>query len=741
MNRSIFYNKAYNEVLKLLFFCFLMTFSTFFAQVEVGFQPRKSNKAPIPYTNVSNYYLQGDFTMIGNTNLTLANYDSSTNNSNNAMVFVDVDNDNSTVNSSSADLTFPNPACTEIIYAGLYWSGRSETQGNASMSINGRNKNQIKFKKDGSGYTTITANTISSNPEIRYPGTSNGYMFAAYADVTDYIINHGAGTYFAADLALVTGNGGDTGYYGGWGLVVVYKDTSLPWRNITVFDGYAYVPGSTTASYELPVSGFTAVQNGNVRTTIGMMAGEGDVGISGDYFQIRNSANTSWVSLNHSSNTTTNFFNSSINVGNFPKNPNLANNTGLDIAKFDLPNTNNTLIGNNQTSTRFKYGTTQDTYIIYSIVFAVDAYVPVVEGYNHGYSFNGSTVTNGGNIVPGQEYGMQLDMYNKGTETINNTKISIPIPYNHYYTGYSIVSGLDITASNSSVTWIPPVGAPLGANSTTTPGGTLEWNIGSLPLHTKINDLLGSLQYRLKVSNDCSLLLTSSCNINPQINGKITGIGSVSQQNLNSEFTNGYGSQACPGPIFGDLNFNIILDQAFIDSCKPKVENNVTHYIVTGYISSNMYPRSDIVSDFPEGTKFPSSYNQTTNLITGDFPVPLSNNSVNTYYAVVPGMPDGCYLVLDISRTICYDTSALGIGEATQVGITSLTRNTSTWPMSRKSGFIALKSNSKGFVITRTTPSSIAVPQEGMMIFDTSDNSLKIYSDGSWKKFDKPTCP
>lgn len=717
--------------------------TSFHSQVAVPFGPRKSSKAPAPFTNVQNYHLQGDFTMLGNTNLTLVNY-SNTGDNSGTMKFVDIDGDNSTANSSSSDLVFPNPACTEIIYAGLYWSGRAENGGNTNMTVDGRRKDQIKFKKSGGSYTLITASQLSGNSEINYPGTNYGQMYAAYADVTDIVRLNGAGTYFAADMALKTGDGGGTGYYGGWGMVVIYKDTSLPWRDITVFDGYAYVPGSTSANYDLPISGFTAIQNGNVRATIGMMAGEGDADISGDYFKIRNAANTNWVALSHSQNSTNNFFNSSINVGGTPRNPNLQNNTGVDIAKFDLPNTNNSLIANNQTSTTFNYGTTQDTYIIYNIVFAVDAYVPTVIGENT--ANNGgpgiTSVTNGGSILPGQTYSLKVDMKNKGTEPVSNTKVTIPIPYNHYYTGYSLANLASDFPNNSTVTWVPPVGAPPGATPATQPGGSIVWNIGTLPLHANTDDILGTLKYNLKVATDCTLLLTNSCSINPAINGQITGTGSISGVGVSTGFVTGYGSQTCPGPVFGDFTLNI--DTSGLN-CLPSVYNNIKHYSA----SASPFPRTNVVGDYPPGTKFfstpPTGYSSTTNVITGDFPVPNGNNASVTYYAVSPGMPDGCYLTLTITRTVCYITQLpLGIGPQTQVGVTSLKRANNVWPMNRASGYIAIESRSKGFVITRVNnPSTaIAYPQEGMLVYDTSTNKLKIYSDGAWKNItQQPSCP
>ena len=43
---------------------------------------------------------------------------------------------------------------------------------------------------------------------------------------------------------------------------------------------------------------------------------------------------------------------------------------------FTLNNDDKSLMTNNQTSTRFQYNSTQDTYIIFCIAMAVDAYIP-----------------------------------------------------------------------------------------------------------------------------------------------------------------------------------------------------------------------------------------------------------------------------------------------------------------------------------------------------------------------------
>src|SRR5690606_15612184 len=186
----------------------------------------------------------------------------------------------------------------------------------------------IKFKFDNDAYQART----TANDRIFFSNDSNNdYMYASYLDVTDYVKNYltqnptASKDFYVADLPTVQGGnfsglGGDgTGRYGGWGLVVIYENPTMKWRDITVFDGYAYVVGGT-ASHNIPIRGFEAAQNGAVNVTIGVMAGEGDQDITGDYMRIVKSAskpanfnnyatftgtNNDWVTLTHAGNTPT----------------------------------------------------------------------------------------------------------------------------------------------------------------------------------------------------------------------------------------------------------------------------------------------------------------------------------------------------------------------------------------------------------------------------------------------------
>lgn len=102
-----------------------------------------------------------------------------------------------------------------------------------------------------------------------------------------------------------------------------------------------------------------------------------------------------------------------------------------------------------------------------------------------------------------------------------------------------------------------------------------------------------------------------------------------------------------------------------------------------------------------------------------------------------------------IKEFYCYNPAiTAGTAQDTKVGITLLKRASSqdadNWPMVRKGAFMALESNTQGFVPTRMAKANlgnITKPQEGMMVYDTTDKCLKIYTGTEWKCFSTPSCP
>lgn len=239
MFKSIFFLK----VTMILSLGLIFAVQPIMAQVIVPFTQRSSIATP----DRKIYTIRGDFTMMGNTNLTLEDYGDQTNNSFNQMKYVDVDQDPTTVNSSSATLQLPveNGAvqeCSNIIYAGLYWSGRSVpgnepftvtkvAQGNGSPVTVSLDKKKLKIKgPQETSYTEFEA----SQDNLHFPDAGqHGDMFVGYVEITEYVQKHGLGEYTVADLAIKEDLSDEAGYFGGWSMVVIYENSQMKWRDIT----------------------------------------------------------------------------------------------------------------------------------------------------------------------------------------------------------------------------------------------------------------------------------------------------------------------------------------------------------------------------------------------------------------------------------------------------------------------------------------------------------------------------
>ncbi|HTG65341.1 MAG TPA: LamG-like jellyroll fold domain-containing protein [Flavobacterium sp.] len=709
--KKFYFKKLYTYI---PFLILLIVSNTIKAQTVTSPQVNFSQRTSAATPTKTIYNIKGDFTMLGNTNLTLTNYGIGTNNEANAMQYVDIDGDSNTFNSSMATLELSNSGensavqnCSTVVFAGLYWTGKSQdadtfsvskqvqsgtqsintnstvshgqsitntnysltisrggsngsrypiytftgngntyvfnytnnpgsnkvtlsvnggtatdvavtttnlivtetatlttpyvitdgtvnitinqltrstdlnastgttqTVSTASINVSGTipayvtttknyDKKVISIKGPGaSSYTSVTAKTSGATSEIRFPGSAQSGIFIGYQEITDYVKAHGPGAYTVADIALVEGTNSNPGYSGGWVMVVIYENPLMKSRAVTLFDGYAYVNGQLAGGGEygnIPISGFTTVGSGPVNMKLGVMAAEGDVvtNSGSDYLAVQklnaapNTYNaTNYLTLNHSGNTTSNFFNSSI----FPvpsagtSNPILQNNTGVDFSMFTIPNTGNTVIGNNQTSTTFRFGSTYEVYTIFGFAMSVDAYIPDPEGLITVNSINNVTNPTVLNALPGQAINYSLSITNQGTEATNNTIVSIPIPSTAIFgTGTNITYHTYNGFTTSNVPYYNS-----GTNS-------IIWNLGTLPITANHPEYIyADLSFDLNVTTDCAILLSAGCN--PEVSletGTITGTGAVSGSPFTNYFFQGYDNTACQLPIDGSIKVAI----------------------------------------------------------------------------------------------------------------------------------------------------------------------------------------
>ena len=568
----------------------------------------------------------------------------------------------SSIDANDAYLTTPYTIYTEsggitLTVDHFYRNGSNSSEGDcyADINVSGTyyppvpftkhyDKSAVYFKhENASDYTRVSASDANFTQNILYPSDEYGNMYSAYAEVTDYIQTYGVGDYTVADIAATEGNGSGTGFYAGWALIVVYESEVMDRRDVIIFDGHAYVVGSTTISHELPVSGFQATQAGPVNMKLGMVAGEGDRGITGDYFEIRDTSNTFWEPLSHGANSTSNFFNSSIYTGGNSRNPDTLNNTGMDVSMFDIPNTNNYLITNNQDSTTFRYGSTQDTYIIFCIAMAVDAYRPEPEGLNVVSTISGLPPGDPPTAEPGQNIVYTLEIRNKGEEAMHDVEVVIPIPYSASY--------ISSSATFESFTGFPSGNlAPIfdaGAGAT----GSIIWHIDYLPLPADPDDLLATLTYTLKVTEDCIVLTNANCEVSVIVDGTISGHGDISNIEVNDvPFIQGYEYEGnCIGePIYDPVTILIDGTEYVNENCQgtPEIQD------FTFCNSGSTIPITEVSGNFPAGCTFYDDYPPDENTEEFDISNPFpATPGTTTYYAVPPGITD-CYYEFTITVTV-----------------------------------------------------------------------------------------
>jgi len=435
-------------------------------------------------------------------------------------------------------------------------------------------KKKISIKGPGAAtFTTINAKPNGTNSEIRFPGSSNSGIFVGYQEITDYVKTYGSGAYTIADIALTEGTNSNPGLSGGWVMVVIYENPLMKSRAVTLFDGYAYVNGQLSGGGEygnIDISGFTTVGSGPVNMKLGVMAAEGDVGATSgsDYLAVQKlNANpavyntTNYLTLNHAGNSTTNFFNSSIYpvpaVGT--SNPILQNNTGVDFSMFTIPNANNSVIGNNQTSTTFRFGSTYEVFTIFGFAMSVDAYIPEPKGLISVNSINNITNPPVLNALPGQSINYSLNITNEGTEATNNTIITIPIPATAIFHTGTIVyhTYKDFTTTN-----IPFFDS--GTNK-------IIWDLGTLPITAGHPEYVyADISFTLDVTTDCAIILNAGCS--PEISletGTITGTGAISGSSFTKYFFQGYDGTSCHLPIEGSIKVAIDASSCFLSMAGP----------------------------------------------------------------------------------------------------------------------------------------------------------------------------
>ncbi len=186
-----------------------------------------------------------------------------------------------------------------------------------------------------------------------------------------------------------------------------------------MFDGLAYVTTPSPAILDIPVAGYLTPPAGAVKTSLGAVAYDGDLGATGDNLSIEGQV------VSDARNPATNFFNSAVSVfasAFTAKLPNQANQfSGVDADLIDVAG----LLPNSDSSTTIRIQMTSEGIFAAAAVFATELYAPNL------------TVTktaadlNGGDLVPGDVLEYEVAVASNGADSAAKRRAERPRSRRH----------------------------------------------------------------------------------------------------------------------------------------------------------------------------------------------------------------------------------------------------------------------------------------------------------------------
>ena len=224
-----------------------------------------------------------------------------------------------------------------IVAAYLYWAGSGS--GDFEVELNG-----IPISAERTFNDALDANRV---------------FFAAFADVTDIVLEQGSTNYRLSELDLT---GVITPYcptgtnFGGWAIAVIFEDNSLPLNQLNVYDGLESVPETLS----ITLDNLNVLDNENAK--IGFIAWEGDSSLA----VTEELAINGTVLSNPPLNPETNAFNG---TNSFTGSSNLYN---MDLDVYDIQN--NISIGDTNATISLTSG--QDFVMINSIITVLNSQLP-----------------------------------------------------------------------------------------------------------------------------------------------------------------------------------------------------------------------------------------------------------------------------------------------------------------------------------------------------------------------------
>jgi len=360
-------------------FAVLIVFSTN-AQKSETLEPIQER----PLSTQKEFYIQGDAIAIGNNILSEhANQDYNEVgliNDRVEMKYVDIDNDKATFSSSAAALQLPKNT-NKIKFAALYWSatygfkkGQYKVVNN-KMVVKGKGERDttfstIKFKTPNQGYKNVKGEVIFDGHDKKFFAANSPYV--CYAEVTSILQSSNPNGYFTVANVRATEGVITGGSSAGWVLYVVYEQEDATPKYIRTHHGLSLL---NKEPLDIRLSSFSTKELGAVEASITMAAIEGDAKLKTDKCAIFSEKENRFINMSSDLRPESNFFNSKITNNEeyvTERLPKSENTLGFDLVTFNIPNTNNALLGNNQKQLDFKVYTKADRFYMFFTAFKTD---------------------------------------------------------------------------------------------------------------------------------------------------------------------------------------------------------------------------------------------------------------------------------------------------------------------------------------------------------------------------------
>ncbi len=348
--------------------------------------------------------------------------------------------------SSAAVLRIPTNST--VLYAELIWSGTAQiaTDTSATGDVRAYINTPVKFILPDGSTNSVTPDPATAN---FVTNGSSAIFYVRSANVTALVQAAGAGTYAAGGVPGTVLAAEDSNNSLGWTLAVVYGNSLLHQRNLSLFVGNSFAISGGTPPNPAAVTGFCAPSTGAVNARLFVSAVEGDSSKTGDQMLFGPTTNT-LAQLSGPNNLANNFFASQINGDNglldtsgtfglsnsVPPNVAFSARQGWDITSVDVSSG----LTNGITSAYAQNITQGDGYMVNALALQIDVGSPVLnttQTVDKASTFVGDTLT------------YTVTVTNSGTADAVNLIFTDPLPFGtSFITNTFATNGVVIAGAN-----------------------------------------------------------------------------------------------------------------------------------------------------------------------------------------------------------------------------------------------------------------------------------------------------